>query len=150
MSYYEHHTLIEKAEPWTKKEMEMPKYEREFIRDIQISRGYRKKKAIDWYINDYIPASKKQRRKIRRIIISDVESHYPKHKGMKITVKGSHKLPSGKPITQKEFSSKYDSFEDWNKYQHIHNKDKGIYYKRIINRHNKYPEKSLKELRGHK
>lgn len=142
------HQTLEKTEPWTKKELNsFTNQERAFIRDIQVSKKMKKNKAIDWYINDYNMKSKKQRRKLRNVIISDIESHYPQHKKKGLKIRTSHKLPTGKPIKKREFSSKYDNYDDWQ--ESISNKN-SLYYKRIVKAHKQYPEKSLKELRGHK
>lgn len=149
-NYEEFHEKLEREQPWTRKEIKrIPKYEREFIRDIQISKKIDKKKALNWYVNEYVVKSKKQRRQLRKVIIDDVESTYPKHKKVGTKLRGEHKLPTGEPIKRREFSPKFDSFEDWNQNQIINNKNKGRYYERIVTAHKKQPTKSLKELRGH-
>jgi len=144
------HYDLEKKQPWTKSEKSgFTHQEREFIRDIQISKKLNKTKAKEYYMN-YVVKSKKQRRKIREKIISDVRVLYPKHKKTTFRAKRKtkgHKLPSGRVPRQKEFSPNYDNFEDWNEQAIIHHRTNTEYYNYIVKRHEKQPSWDLNELK---
>jgi hypothetical protein len=146
--YKSYHYIVEKAEPWTRKELNaFSKQERTFIRDIQITKKLNKKSGINFYMN-YLHKSKNTRRQLRKEIIDKIHDIYPKHKKTSYVFKEKtkHYIPKSRPIVKKDFSSKYKTFEDW--YVYGNTDVSSSYFRRIVIRHNKHPNKTLKQLRG--